>query len=95
MAKEESCRNNGTVPLADHSKCEAKGECVSVCPYSIFQLRPRTREEISGLTFMGKIKAREHKNLVGSPLHIDLCKSCGDCVVSCPEKAIKLIQKIN
>jgi NAD-dependent dihydropyrimidine dehydrogenase PreA subunit len=93
MGKKESCRNNGTVPLVDQSKCEAKGECVSVCPYNVFELRPRTHKEISGLTFAGKIKAKAHKNLVGSPLHLDLCKSCGDCVVSCPEKAIKLIQK--
>ncbi len=95
MAEDMSCRNNGTIPIIDQSKCEAKGQCVAVCPYHVFELRPRTPEEISELTFMGKIKARAHKNMVGSPLNIDLCKSCGDCVVSCPEKAIRLIKKIN
>ncbi len=93
MAEDISCKNNGTMPVVDQSKCEAKGQCVAVCPENVFELRPRTSEEINGLTFMGKFKARIHNNIVGSPLHIDLCKSCGDCVVSCPEKAIRLIKK--
>jgi len=60
MAEDMSCRNNGTIPIVDQSKCEAKGQCVAVCPYHVFELRPRTPEEISELTFMGKIKARAH-----------------------------------
>jgi 4Fe-4S ferredoxin len=93
MVVEKSCRNNGNMPQVDQSRCEAKEQCVAACPYNVFELRLRTREEISILTLMGKIRARAHKNMVGSPLHIDLCKSCGDCVVSCPEHAIKLIKR--
>lgn len=92
-ANKKPCRDNGVIPMVNQSKREAKGDCVSVCPYGVFELRQRTAEELSELSFVGKIRARHHENLVGSPVHINLCKSCGYCVDSCPEKAIKLVPK--
>ncbi|WMT51188.1 MAG: 4Fe-4S ferredoxin [Ferroplasma sp.] len=88
MAEDISCKNNGTMPVVDQSKCEAKGQCVAVCPENVFELRPRTSEEINGLTFMGKFKARIHNNIVGSPLHIDLCKSAGIAWFHAPKRQL-------
>jgi len=80
-------------PSADPKKCEDKGECVSACPYKVFELETRTVEEISELSFIGRIKARAHGNRVARTPCIDMCHACGDCVIACSEKAIKLLPK--
>lgn len=84
----------GPIPKIDPEKCEAKGECVKVCPYDVFEIRPRTREEIENLSFIGKIKARAHGNLIAGTPNISNCHSCTDCVTACPEKAIKLVPRV-
>ena len=81
---------SGVIPRVDPAKCEAKGECVKVCPYEVFEIRLRTSSEISGLNFLGRIKARAHRNRIAGTPGLDRCHSCSDCVTACPEKAIRL-----
>jgi len=80
-------------PSVDPEKCEDKGECVSTCPYEVFELGIRTAEEISELSFIGRIEARAHGNRMARTSHIDMCHVCGDCVIVCSEKAIRLLPR--
>ncbi len=84
---------SGVVPRVDPAKCEAKGECVKVCPYEVFEIRPRTSGEISDLGFLGRIKAKAHGNRIADTPGLDRCHSCSDCVTACPEGAIRLVPR--
>ncbi|MCL6014855.1 MAG: 4Fe-4S dicluster domain-containing protein [Candidatus Thermoplasmatota archaeon] len=85
--------SSGVVPMVDPAKCEAKGECVKVCPYDVFEVTPRTPDEIAGLGFLSRIKARAHGNMIARTPGIDRCHSCSDCVTACPERAIQLVPR--
>lgn len=80
----------GATPVVDLNKCEAKGECVRVCPYDVFEIRVITREERSKLSLFGKIKSRTHGERKAFVVRGDSCHTCGLCVTECPEGAIKL-----
>jgi len=84
---------SGVVPRVDPAKCEAKGECVKVCPYEVFEIRPRTSGEISDLGFLGRIKAKAHGNRIAGTPGLDRCHSCSDCVTACPEGAIRFVPR--
>ena len=32
-------------PVIDHARCEAKGPCVEVCPYDVFEIRKIERAD--------------------------------------------------
>lgn len=78
-------------PIVDFNSCGAKADCVDVCPYDVFVMRPITDEDAKGLNLKGKLKTFffKDKAYVVNP---DLCHTCGLCVRTCPEKAIKLIR---
>ena len=80
------------IPLVDRNRCEAKGDCVQVCPYDVFEIRPLTREQKKQLSLRGKLKAWAHGGLQASVLNPDACHACSLCVEACPEKAIKLVR---
>ena len=85
------CREAGVlVPLIDRNRCEAKGDCVRVCPYNVFEIAALDAEQRAGLSFVGRIKAFVHGNQQAFAVRPDDCHACGACVKACPEHAIKL-----
>lgn len=78
------------IPLVDFNACEAKGPCIDVCPYDVFEMKVITPQDFGQLSFMGKIKTRVHGSKKAYAVKLDQCHGCGLCVVACPEKAIKL-----
>ena len=95
MAKKQQFKNHCTdtggklMPLVDFNSCGAKEDCVAICPYDVFEMRPISTEDKANLNLKGKIKTFFFKNkayLTNSAL----CHACGLCVQACPENAIKL-----
>jgi NAD-dependent dihydropyrimidine dehydrogenase PreA subunit len=80
------------MPLVSFEKCEAKGPCIEVCPYDVFEMQKIKKEEFKQLSFLGKIKTRVHKMEKAYVVKPADCHACGLCVTACPEKAIKLIK---
>jgi 4Fe-4S ferredoxin len=90
-----SCRQPpGTfVPIINRNKCEGKGPCVPACPYDVLELGILAKEDRSGLSLRGKIKAFAHKGTQAFVVRPDLCAACGLCVQACPEQAITLVRR--
>ena len=87
----EDCKTAGIVmPTIDRSRCEAKGECVAVCPYQVFELRALAPADKAGLSLFARFKARVHGDRQAFVVRGDECRSCGRCIVACPERAIRL-----
>jgi 4Fe-4S ferredoxin len=79
-----------TLPVIDPNRCEAKAECVRVCPYHVFDLRVLTAADKAGMSWRGRLKARLHGNQQAFVARPDDCHACGKCVAACPENAIRL-----
>lgn len=79
------------VPLIDRNRCEAKGGCVEVCPYEVFEIRPLAPADRAALSFRGKLKAWGHGHRQAYVVRPDDCHACGLCVQACPEDAIRLV----
>lgn len=77
-------------PVIDRGRCEAKGECVEVCPYQVFELRPVGDAERRGLGPLGRLKLWVHGGRQAYAVRAADCRACGRCVKACPEKAIRL-----
>jgi NAD-dependent dihydropyrimidine dehydrogenase PreA subunit len=77
------------MPLVNFNNCGAKEDCVAVCPYDVFEMRPITVEDAANLNLKGKIKTFFNKNKAYVAYPED-CYACGLCVQACPERAIKL-----
>ena len=85
------CKGPGRlVPVIDRNRCEAKGPCVEVCPYDVFEVRPLGDAERQGMSLVGRLKAWAHGNRQAFVIDPDACHACGLCVTACPEKAIRL-----
>ncbi len=78
------------VPLIDRNRCEAKGDCVPICPYNVFEIQDLSAPERAELSWKGSIKAYFHGYRQAYAVRADQCHACGLCVQACPEKAIKL-----
>jgi len=90
-ASADACKEPGrVVPVIDPNRCEAKGDCVRVCPYEVFQIRQLTVAERGALSWAGRIKTWAHGNKQAFAVHPDACHACGLCVTACPEHAIRL-----
>jgi 4Fe-4S ferredoxin len=81
-------------PLINRNKCEGKGPCVNVCPFSVLEMGSLSKEDRAGLSLVGKIKAFAHGGKQAFVVAPDLCAACGLCVQACPEHAISLIRII-
>ena len=79
------------VPRIDRNRCEAKEDCVRVCPYDVFEVRRLTPDERAGLSFVGRMKLLVHGGRQAFAVRADACHACGLCVKACPERAIRLV----
>jgi 4Fe-4S ferredoxin len=77
-------------PIIDRNRCEAKAECVRLCPYQVFELRSLTQADKAGMSFLGRLKAKVHGNRQAFVARPEACHACGLCVAACPEDAIRL-----
>jgi NAD-dependent dihydropyrimidine dehydrogenase PreA subunit len=78
-------------PVVDHSRCEAKEDCVTVCPHDVFEVRTIEPDDWRALGLFGKLRVAAHgRNSAYTP-RAELCQACGLCVVACPEQAISLL----
>jgi 4Fe-4S ferredoxin len=78
------------VPVVNPNRCEAKADCVAVCPYDVFEVRPLTADELASLSFLSRIRVRVHGGRQAFAVRADACHACGKCVSACPERAISL-----
>lgn len=78
------------VPRVDRNRCEAKGGCVAVCPYDVFEIRVLEPADRAGLSLRGRLKAWAHGHRQAHVVRPDACHACGACVQACPEDAIRL-----
>ena len=77
----------------DRNRCEGKGDCVEVCPHSVFEVRRIDAADYGQLGLLGKLKSRAHRGQTAYTLRIDACHACGLCVVACPEHALTLSRR--
>jgi 4Fe-4S ferredoxin len=80
-----------TRPVVDHGRCEAKRDCVRVCPYDVFEVRRMDPDDFTTLGLLGKLRTTAHRRMTAYPVNADQCHECGLCVAACPEDAITLL----
>lgn len=81
------------IPVINPKRCEAKADCVAVCPYDVFDIRTLAAEELAALPWLSRLKVRAHGGKQAFVVRADTCNACGLCVKACPERAITL-QKV-
>lgn len=79
------------VPVIDRNRCEAKEDCLEVCPYDVFEIRQLTSADRRQLTWLGWVKALAHRNRQAFAVNAADCRACGLCARACPEGAIRLV----
>jgi 4Fe-4S ferredoxin len=91
MAETPECKGPGRlVPIIDTSRCEAKEDCVRVCPYDVFTVRKLSDGERGALGLLARFKVFVHGGKQAFVARPNDCHGCGLCVTACPEKAITL-----
>jgi len=85
--------DRSTLPVVDHGCCEAKRDCVRVCPNDVFEVRRMDPDDFARLGVLGKLKSVGHRRMTAYVARPDQCNSCGLCVPACPEAAIKLVPR--
>ncbi|WP_437925245.1 ferredoxin family protein [Sorangium sp. So ce291] len=78
-------------PVVDRNRCEAKGDCVEVCPYQVFEITRIASADFDALSLRGKLKSLVHGRKTAMTPNAAQCQACGLCVVACPEEAIQLV----
>jgi NAD-dependent dihydropyrimidine dehydrogenase PreA subunit len=78
-------------PIVDHSRCEAKHDCVDVCPNDVFEVRRIDDADYAALGLVAKLRVSAHKRQTAYTPRAADCHACGLCVVACPEHAITLV----
>jgi NAD-dependent dihydropyrimidine dehydrogenase PreA subunit len=78
-------------PVVDHARCEAKHDCVDVCPYDVFEVRRIADSDFKALSWLARAKVFVHRMQTAYTPRAAACQACGLCVVACPEGAITLV----
>jgi NAD-dependent dihydropyrimidine dehydrogenase PreA subunit len=78
-------------PVVDHGRCEAKADCVVVCPNDVFEVTAIGADEWAALGPLAKVRVAAHGRRSAYAVRAEECNACGLCVVACPEKAISLV----
>ena len=79
-------------PVIDRNRCEAKEDCVRVCPYGVFEIAALSAEDKRALSLVGRLKAWAHGGRQAFATNASACHGCGLCVEACPESAIRLVR---
>ena len=77
-------------PVIDPLRCEAKGPCVPICPYSVLAIRLVPPSQKASMSLTARFKLFVHGGKQAFVLNGDACHGCGLCVEACPERAIAL-----
>jgi NAD-dependent dihydropyrimidine dehydrogenase PreA subunit len=77
-------------PVVDRRRCEGKSDCVTVCPYDVFEVRRIDETEYRSLPILARLKVWAHGKKTAYTPRADACLACGLCVTACPERAITL-----
>ena len=80
-------------PVIDHGRCEAKRDCVVVCPNDVFEVRRMDDRDFAALAPLAKVRVLVHRRQTAYTPRADACHACGLCVVACPEGAITLVER--
>lgn len=93
----ERCRaeRGRYAPVVDRSRCEGKSDCVAVCPYDVFEVRRIDNADFAKLGVIGKLKSIAHRRKSAYTPRADACRACGLCIVACPERAIRLSERLS
>jgi 4Fe-4S ferredoxin len=88
----DSCKGESgkVAPVVNRNRCEAKGDCVRVCPYDVFEIRGLSSSDRRDLSILGKLKAWAHGNRQAFTVRPGDCRACQLCVEACPENALVL-----
>ena len=78
------------IPVVNHGRCEAKSDCVVVCPNDVFEVRRIERSDFRRLNPIERFKVAVHGGRTAYTPNANQCAACGLCVVACPERAITL-----
>jgi NAD-dependent dihydropyrimidine dehydrogenase PreA subunit len=81
-------------PVVDRNRCEAKHDCVDVCPEDVLEVRSIDANDFKGLSLLGKVKSIAHGRRSAYTPRADRCLACGLCVVACPEDALTLVRTV-
>ena len=77
-------------PVIDHRRCEAKGPCVTACPYDVLGIQRISAADWAELGTIAKLRSTAHRRRTAYVVTPDACRGCGLCVEVCPEQAIRL-----
>lgn len=78
-------------PVVDPAKCEARADCVAVCPVAVFRVERIRPEVFRQLPATAKLKVWVHGMSTAATPNADACLGCGLCVSACRERAVRLV----
>ena len=81
------------LPVVDHGRCEAKRDCVRVCPVDVFEVARIHEDDFAALGALGRLRSRAHRRMTAYPVRAEACTGCGACVTACPETAVELVPR--
>jgi len=90
IAKLDKHKPGEYVHVIDRARCEGCGQCVSVCPNGVLELRALSQAEKHQLPFFARLRVTIHGNKQSWVVSPNACEGCGLCVVACEERAIIL-----